>query len=75
MKLYQTLGRGELMTTDLMSEREVAGILRVTVQCLQKWRLEKKGPEYIKLGKRVRYDPAALERFIDERRVKPGGLS
>ena len=39
---------------------DAARVLSVTTECLRRWRCQKKGPPYIKLGKSVRYEVKAL---------------
>lgn len=34
---------------------------------MQRWRLEGIGPNYVKLGRLIRYRKSDLDRFIDER--------
>ena len=41
--------------TDLLTPQEVADIFRVEVGTLAKWRWQKIGPEFIKIGRMVRY--------------------
>lgn len=38
---------------------------------LASWRHQGKGPEYIKLGKRVGYRGSALNAFLESRTVRP----
>jgi hypothetical protein len=38
------------------------------VRTLQKWRLQGNGPEFLKLGHAVRYDPADLEQYLESAR-------
>ena len=52
----------------LLTEREAAERLGLSVRTLQKWRLLGSGPEFLKLGHAVRYDPAALERYLESAR-------
>lgn len=49
---------------ELLTERHVAGVLRVSVKALQAWRLRGGGPPFIKLGRCVRYRLEDLEAFI-----------
>ena len=51
----------------LDTEKEAAAYLNVSPRTLQAWRLRGGGPAYVKLGNAVRYDRAALDRFIAER--------
>ena len=49
------------------TEAQAATYLNVSRRTLQAWRQRGGGPEYIKLGGAVRYDRAALDRYIEER--------
>ncbi|MCG6941516.1 MAG: helix-turn-helix domain-containing protein [Thiohalocapsa sp.] len=51
----------------LDNEKEAAAYLKLSPRTLQAWRLRGGGPEYVKLGNAVRYDRAALDRYISER--------
>lgn len=51
----------------LDTEKAAAAYLGLSVRTLQAWRLRGGGPEYVKLGAAVRYDRAALDRYISER--------
>lgn len=48
----------------LLNEREVSRRLSVSVNTLRYWRACGDGPNYVKLGRLVRYDAGALEKFI-----------
>ncbi len=48
----------------LLDEQEVSRRLSVSVNTLRYWRVSGDGPNYVKLGRLVRYDAAALENFI-----------
>jgi len=48
----------------LLDEREVSKRLSVSVNTLRYWRLSGDGPNWVKLGRLVRYDAAALENFV-----------
>lgn len=61
--------------TKLLSPMEVAEILGVTVQTLAVWRCADRYPlRYVKVGSRVRYRPADVERFL-ERRANTDGAT
>jgi predicted DNA-binding transcriptional regulator AlpA len=49
----------------LLTEREVAGILGVTPQCLHVWRRSGKGPRHIRVGRLIRYKPEDISAFIE----------
>jgi excisionase family DNA binding protein len=46
---------------------EAANRLSVAVSTLEAWRVRGGGPEFIKLGKAVRYSDEALEKFLTSR--------
>lgn len=52
----------------LVSENEAAEILGISVRTLQYWRAVSKGPRFVKLEGRVRYDVADLRAYIDANR-------
>ncbi len=49
----------------LLNETEAARILAMRVTTLRRWRWAGKGPQFVKVGAAVRYDPADLAAFID----------
>jgi excisionase family DNA binding protein len=53
------------MTGTLLTEPEVGERLRVSLACLRRWRLERRGPRFIKVGSLVRYPADELDRWID----------
>jgi excisionase family DNA binding protein len=52
----------------LVTERDAAELLGVSVRTLQKWRLQGNGPRFVKLGHAVRYDVKDLEAYIERAR-------
>lgn len=59
-------------TSRRISEQEAAKYLGpVQVRTLQDWRIRGVGPRYIKLGKRVAYDVADLDAYLQAQRVEP----
>jgi predicted DNA-binding transcriptional regulator AlpA len=52
---------------DLLQENEVAQLLTVSVAALRRWRVERRGPKYIKLGALVRYRRSDVELWISTR--------
>ena len=48
----------------LITEGEAAGILRVSLTSLRRWRREGRGPIYRKLNRTVRYRPNDLADFV-----------
>jgi hypothetical protein len=49
---------------ELLTERQAAALLRVSVKSLQGWRSRGGGPRYHKLGRCVRYAVADLDAFL-----------
>lgn len=48
----------------LLDEYEVSKRLSISVNTLRYWRACGEGPNYVKLGRLVRYDAGALEKFL-----------
>ena len=48
----------------LLTEEDVAKQLHVSVASLRRWRLERRGPQFIKVGSLVRYRPEELEAWL-----------
>lgn len=62
----------EATTTDpLMRSDAVADYLGVMVPALEKWRQLGTGPDYIKVGRLVRYKKSALDAWLTERTIIP----
>lgn len=53
--------------SDLMKEREVAELLRVTRQTLSRWRADEAGPPFIQVEGSIRYSRAAVDAWLAER--------
>jgi excisionase family DNA binding protein len=53
------------MTGMLLTESEVADRLRVSLACLRRWRLERRGPRFVKVGSLVRYPAEELDSWIE----------
>ena len=48
----------------LLNEHEVADSCSISVLTLRKWRCQKRGPKYVKLGALVRYRPEDVDGWI-----------
>jgi len=57
---------------DLLTEREAADIIRRPGETLRYWRWRGEGPPWFKLGRRVVYDRADLETWIDAQKRSTG---
>jgi len=70
MNVAKTVIAGELLT-----DREVAKLLGLSVSCLRSWRYSGRGPTYLKLGggpkAAVRYRRADVDAFIAGSAVQP----
>ena len=49
---------------NLITEEQVSKLLNVSVASLRRWRLERRGPAFIKVGSLVRYKPEDLELWL-----------
>ncbi len=47
-----------------LNEQEVSKRLNVSVATLRRWRLEKRGPTFVKVGALVRYRPEDLDSWV-----------
>lgn len=54
----------------LLTEKEAAEILNVSIKTMQFWRLVGNGPPFTKLGRLVRYELKELQNFIQQNRRK-----
>ena len=52
------------LSMPLISEDEVATTLGVSIRKLQRMRTDGEGPAYVKIGRHVRYDTAAIDIFL-----------
>jgi hypothetical protein len=57
-------------TPQLLTESELADILRISVAALRKWRVIGRGPQFIKIGPLVRYRAGDVQVWLESR---PGG--
>lgn len=54
----------------LLSAKALAERLDVTEGCLAKWRVAGGiGPRYLRVGRRIAYDPRDVQEWLDARRV------
>ena len=55
-------------TNALLTDRDVAQRLAVSVAAVRRWRLEQRGPQFIKVGRvLVRYQEEAVDAWITSR--------
>lgn len=53
-------------TMRLLTERETSELLKCTVAALRRWRRERRGPRFVKLGRLIRYRDSDLEDFVEQ---------
>ena len=52
------------MSERLLVTKEAARRLGLSPQTLARWRVQGKGPTFLKIGRSVRYEPHAIDAFI-----------
>ncbi len=57
--------------TEYYCEKYTAKYLGLSPRTLQCWRLQGTGPNYIKMGRSVRYSLSDCKEFIFKNRIKP----
>ena len=70
MSTYQLSGRGSAagnQIESLLNEHDVARITGMSLASVRRWRLLGRGPRFLKIGASVRYQPEALQAFLDSR--------
>ena len=60
---WHTNNSGDTRTL-LLTETEAAERLRLSVKTLRAWRLRSKGPQFVRLGRAVRYRPSDLDEYV-----------
>ena len=59
----------------LASTADVAEVLGIPEKTLVEWRSRGLGPDYMKVGKYVRYRWSAVNAWLDKREIAAGGLA
>ena len=54
------------MKTLLLTEKEVAQVLKLSLPTLRRRRWLKKGPKFVKIGSAVRYRESDIETFVNQ---------
>ena len=55
--------------TELINAKQTAQHLCITEGTLAKWRLNGEGPRFIRVNRRIAYDPRDVNEWLDARRV------
>jgi predicted site-specific integrase-resolvase len=50
----------------LIPPSHLAGLLKISIRTLERWRVEGVGPTFIKAGRRVLYRPEDIERWLGQ---------
>jgi len=58
---------------DLLTEHEVAKLLKVSVATIRRRRLFRRPPDFLKIGASVRYRREAIQRLIEAAEQRMGG--
>jgi hypothetical protein len=67
MSIDHTTERTNPTTSDYLTEKEAANVVRLAPITLSKYRLTGGGPEFIKLGRRVVYSRRSLDAWMNAR--------
>ena len=61
----------DVLNEPLLSDEQTAAVLGVAPKTLPAWRHYGKGPDYLKVGKIVRYTPSKIRAWLDKQLVEP----
>ncbi|HYK89486.1 MAG TPA: helix-turn-helix domain-containing protein, partial [Acidobacteriota bacterium] len=50
---------------ELLTEQKAAEVMKCTVAALRRWRRERRGPRFVKLGRLIRYNIADIEAYVE----------
>jgi len=50
----------------LLTEQKASEMLNCTTAALRRWRRERRGPRFIKMGRLIRYNHADLESYVEQ---------
>ena len=53
---------------ELLTEKQLAKYLAITLSCCRKWRLLNEGPPFLKIGRLVRYQTNDVHEWLSKRR-------
>ncbi len=56
---------------DLLDTPEAAPVIHSTVRTMVRWRGEGVGPDYCKIGRKVRYRYGSLLRYVEAQEITP----
>lgn len=75
MRVQETLRglRGSVIVPEYLSPLEASHFLSYPAKTLEFWRLNNKGPAFVRQGRHVRYRVQDLRAFMGEGRIEPNG--
>jgi excisionase family DNA binding protein len=59
----------------LLNESQIAETLGVSVATIRRWRLQRRGPRFLKVGGSVRYEETAFRQWLASRPVGGEGAA
>lgn len=57
-----------------VSPKDVESLYGIKEQTLANWRAKKRGPQYIKVGKKILYRCSVIERWLDDNEQRTNDL-
>lgn len=63
------------MSEKMLTDKQLAESIGVTVACVRNWRYEGRGPKFLRLGGAIRYREQDVREFFDDCTVLPSGES
>lgn len=70
-KVEAPRGKEAIIARPLLTEGAAANLLSVSRRTLEAWRRQRRGPPWVRLGRRVRYRLEDLQRYLDGATVRP----
>ena len=55
------------LSQPLITERQLSQLLSVSLAAVRRWRLEHRGPAFVKIERAVRYRPSDVEEYVARR--------
>src|SRR5690242_19298497 len=50
---------------EMLTAQQVASYFDMSVACVRKWRVRRKGPKFVKIGRSIRYKRGDVESWLD----------
>jgi predicted DNA-binding transcriptional regulator AlpA len=68
----QVVGTHGEETKTLWTDKQVAAFLHVSVPTIRRWRKSGQGPEFYRVGTRIKYDPHECAAWLASRKARGG---